>query len=59
MDKALQQCLKKQNIKFGFMVCKIWPLNFATMAGKFSLNEVFTITKEEDHGNSYHSNIIV
>lgn len=59
MDKALQQCLKKQNIKFGFRVCRIWPLNFVGMVGKFGPNEVFTATKEEDLGNSYHLNTIV
>lgn len=59
VDKPLQQSLKKQNIKFGFKVCKIWPLNFATMARKFGPNEVFTLAKEENPGNSYHSNTIV
>jgi hypothetical protein len=24
VDKALQQSLKKENIKFGFKVCEIW-----------------------------------
>ncbi len=55
VDKALQQSLKKENIKFGFKVCKIWPLNSISMARKFGPSEVFTTTKEKDPRNSYHS----
>ncbi len=51
VDKALQQSLKKENIKFGFRVYEIWPLNSIAMAIKF---EVFTIVEEEDLGNSNH-----
>jgi hypothetical protein len=59
MDKVLQQCLKKQNFTFGFRVCRIWPLNFVAMVGKFCPNEVFIATKEENPENSYHSNTIM
>jgi len=31
VDKVLQQSLKKENIKFVFRVCEIWPLNSTTM----------------------------
>jgi len=55
VDKGLRQSLKKENIKFGFKVCKIWPLNFASMAKKFVPSEVFTTMEEEDPRNSYHS----
>jgi hypothetical protein len=48
VDKALQQSLKKENIKFGFRVYEIWPLNFIAMAIKFGPSEVFTTVKEED-----------
>jgi nitrate reductase NapE component len=30
----------KKNMKFGFKVCRIWPLNSIAMAGKFGPNEV-------------------
>ncbi len=43
----------------GFRVCGIWPLNFATMVGKFGPIELFIAANEEDLGNSYHSNTIV
>jgi len=55
MDKALQQSLKKENIKFGFKVCKFWPLNSTSMATKFSPSEVFIAIEEKDLKNSYHS----
>jgi nitrate reductase NapE component len=54
VDKALQQSLKKENIKFGFRVYEIWPLNSIAMVTKFGPSEVFTIVEEEDLGNSNH-----
>jgi hypothetical protein len=48
VDKALQQSLKKENIKLGFRVYKIWPLNSIAMAIKFGPSEVFTIIEEKD-----------
>jgi hypothetical protein len=48
--------LIKEAIKSRFMVCRIWPLNLATMVGKFALSEVFTIVKEEGVENAYQSN---
>jgi hypothetical protein len=53
--QSFVQSLKKENIKFGFMVCKIWPLNFASMAIKFGLSEVVITIEEKDPKNSYHS----
>jgi hypothetical protein len=55
VDKALQQSLKKENIKLGFRVYGIWPLNPSTMVGKFGPSDVFNTTKEEEHELSYHS----
>lgn len=48
VDKALQQSLKKENIKLGFRVYKILPLNSIAMAIKFGPSEVFTIIEEKD-----------
>jgi hypothetical protein len=56
VDKALQQSLKKENIKLGFRVFGIWPLNFTTMVRKINLNDEFITTIEEEHELSYHSN---
>ncbi len=56
VDKVLQQSLKKQNMKFGFKFCKIWPLNSIAMAEKFGPSEISLQQKERDLGNSYHSN---
>jgi hypothetical protein len=53
VDKALLQYLKKETIKLGFRVYKIWPLNPATMVGKFGLSEVFIGAKEEGAKNAY------
>jgi hypothetical protein len=49
VDKALQQSLKKENIKLGFRVFGIWPLNLTTVVGKIGLGDVFTRVKEEEH----------
>jgi hypothetical protein len=51
VDKVLLQYLKKETIKLGFMVYWIWPLNLATMVGKFGLSEVFIGAKEEGAKN--------
>jgi hypothetical protein len=56
VDKALQQSLKKENIKFGLKVCEIWSLNSMAMAIKFGPNEVFITIEEKDLGNSNHLN---
>jgi len=37
---------EKKNIKFGFRVYKIWPLNYVAMAIKFGPSEVFTTVEE-------------
>ncbi len=49
VDKALQQSLRKENIKSRFRVSKIWPINHATMVGKFGPGDVFIVTKEKEH----------
>jgi len=36
VDKALQQSLKKENVKSRFRVFIIWPLNHVAMVGKIS-----------------------
>jgi hypothetical protein len=54
VDNAPQQSLKKENIKFGFRVCEIWPINYVAMTIKFGPNEVFAIVEEEDFKNSNH-----
>jgi hypothetical protein len=46
VDKALQQPLKKENMKLGFKVSRIWPLNLTTMVGKFGLSDVFIVIEE-------------
>jgi hypothetical protein len=46
VEKALQQSLKKGNIKSRFRVFRIWPLNHATMLGKFGPSDVFIVAKE-------------
>jgi len=38
---------EKETIKLEFRVCRIWPLNLATMVGKFGSSEVFIVAKEE------------
>jgi nitrate reductase NapE component len=53
VDKALQQFLKKENIKLGFKVCGIWPLNLIAMVGKFGLIEMFIAINKEEHGISH------
>jgi len=39
---TLDQTFKKKNIKFGFWVIRIWPLNYTTMDEKKIFNEMFT-----------------
>jgi hypothetical protein len=56
VEKALQQSLKKGNIKSRFRVSRIWPLNHVAMVGKFGPSDVFIATKEAKHELSYHSN---
>jgi hypothetical protein len=56
VDKALQQSLKKENIKSRFRVFRIWPLNHAAMVTKFGRSNVFITTQKEEHELSYHSN---
>jgi nitrate reductase NapE component len=58
VDKALQQSLKKENIKSRFRVFIIWPLNHVAMVGKFGPGDVFIVAKKEEHELSYHSNAI-
>jgi hypothetical protein len=53
VDKALLESLKKETIKVGFKVCKIWPLNLVVMVGKFGPNEVFIATRKKGIKNSY------
>jgi len=57
VDKALQSCLKKENMKLGFKVYRIWPLNLVAMVGKFGPSDVFTTVEEEEHELSCHSNL--
>jgi hypothetical protein len=52
--KLCNNLWEKKNIKFGFRVFKIWPLNSVAMATKFIPSEVFTTIEEEDLGNSNH-----
>jgi len=40
VDKALNATLSKRNIKNGFKVTRIWPLNPKAMDGKTKLNEL-------------------
>jgi nitrate reductase NapE component len=56
VQKALQQSLKKGNIKSRFRVFRIWPLNHVAMVGKFGPCDVFIATKEKEHELSYPSN---
>jgi hypothetical protein len=42
VDKALDATLSKRNIKNGFKVIGIWPLNPKAMDGKTKLNELYT-----------------
>jgi hypothetical protein len=56
VEKALQQSLKKGNMKSRFRVSIIWPLNHVAMVGKFGPSDVFIATKEKEHELSYHSN---
>jgi len=38
---TLDQTFLKNNIKFGFWVIRIWPLNYTTMDEKTIFNEMF------------------
>ncbi len=42
VDKALDLALSKKNIKNGFQVTKIWPLNPKAMDGRTKPNELYT-----------------
>lgn len=59
VDKALNQSPTKQNIKFGFKVCGIWPLNLKAMEHKTKLSNIYItlITSENEEGEKdYNSN---
>ncbi len=53
VEKVFKQSLKKEIIKSRIKACEIQPLNPTTMVGKFGLNELFTITQEEDHESDF------
>ncbi len=53
VDKAFLQSLKKEIVKLGFKVCKIWPLNLVAMVGKFGLNKVFITIEKARVENAY------
>jgi nitrate reductase NapE component len=44
VDKALQQPLKKENIKLRFKVSGLWPLNLVAMVGKFGPSDVLQLS---------------
>jgi hypothetical protein len=44
VDKSLDQSLTKKNIKSGFKVIRIWPLNPKGMDHKIKPSDVYTIT---------------
>jgi hypothetical protein len=46
VDKVFEHSLKKENITLGFKICRIWPLNFISMARKFGPNELLITLKK-------------
>ncbi len=44
VNKALDQGLSKQNIKFGFKVTRIWLINLRAMVDKILPSEIYTTT---------------
>jgi hypothetical protein len=48
VNKAFNQSLTKHSIKFGFKVCKIWPLNPKAMEVKTNPSNIYT-TPTKNH----------
>jgi hypothetical protein len=44
VDKALDQSLSPQNIRYGFNVIGIWPLNPRTMDNQITFSTIYTTT---------------
>ncbi len=53
MDKAIDQLLTKDNIRLGFRVTNIWPLNLRTMDKKTKLLMIYikTIAMDGEHSS--------
>ncbi len=56
VNKALDQGLSKQNIKFGFKVTRIWPINLRAMVDKILPSEIYTTSNNnlEDEDEMLH-----
>ncbi len=62
VDKALNATLSKRNIKNGFKVTRIWPLNPKAMDGKTKLNELYIIkdniiTLDEENAKKFDESL--
>jgi hypothetical protein len=51
MDRALDQSLISQNIRFGFKVIGIWPLNPKTMDNQIAPSTIYLTTLVVTLGN--------
>ncbi len=48
VDKTLDLVLSKRNIKNGFQVARIWPLNQKAMDGRTKFNELYISDRNND-----------
>ncbi len=56
VDQALDKSIMEQNIKFGFRVIGIYPLNLRAMDNKIEPSNIYTMVANEHEGEAEESN---
>jgi hypothetical protein len=56
VDQALDKSITEQNIKFGFKVIGIYPLNLRAMDNKIEPSNIYTMVANEHEGEEEESN---
>jgi hypothetical protein len=56
VDQALDKSITEQNIKFGFRVIGIYPLNLSAMDNKIEPSNIYTMVANEHEGEEEESN---
>jgi hypothetical protein len=56
VDQALDKSITEQNIKFGFRVISIYPLNLRAMDNKIEPSNIYTMVANEHEGKEEESN---
>jgi len=56
VDQALDKSITEQNIKFGFRVIGIYPLNLRAMDNNIEPSNIYTMVANEHEGEEEESN---